>query len=329
MSFLQWAGGKVKTIGQIAPHVPKVIENYYEPFLGGGSVLLHVLQQADQGEISIAGNVIAADINDPLIKCYQAIKEDPNGVIDVFERLCGAYEACPHASTCKKHYCVCCCQECMYHAIRTCFNIYKNAPIVPETEMAGQFLFLNATCYRGLYRESKAGAFNTCYWTSRPLFPKSDRIMNASRLFQKYDVKFITCSYKHFWETYMQQNFHPKDLCYIDPPYVKEKPENAKEKPEQKRKTDSKNENGSENIETDGKFSTLDANWIKDWILSRCSRNEGDPMILFSTYGVPSDETSSWPFVHSFSAHRSMMYKGSSNMNECIISNVCDDIGKK
>lgn len=325
MSFLQWAGGKVKTIGQIAPYIPKRIENYYEPFLGGGSVLIHILQQADMGEISLIGKVVAADINEPLIKCYQAIKDDPEGVIDVFERLCGAYEACPHASTCKKHYCVCCCQECMYHAIRTCFNIYKNAPIVPETEMAGQFLFLNATCYRGLYRESKAGAFNTCYWTSRPIFPKSDRITIAARLFQKYDVQFVTCSYKHFWDTYLYENLHSDDLCYIDPPYVKDKPEKVKEKSERKSKTTNENDNDFEDIGTYGKFLTVDAVWIKEWILKRCAHNDTDPMILYSTYGVPANEIALWPFVHSFSAHRSMMYKGSSCMNECIITNVSRD----
>lgn len=309
MSFLQWAGGKVKSLPQISPFIPKEISNYYEPFLGGGSVLLHVLQKADAGDVCVRGKLVAGDINQPLVQCFQAIKDNGDAVVEALERLCGAYEACPPASACKKHYCVCCCQECMYHAIRTCFNIYKSAPIVPEVELAAHFLFLNATCYRGLYRESKAGAFNTCYWSSRPLFPKSDRILEASRLFRKFDVHFVACSFQTFWDVYLSKGLTDHDFCYVDPPFVKEKGKVVDKK-----------------THKEESFSVTDADWVREWVLKHCNHtSKGN--VMYNTYGSVA-ESFTWPHVHLFSAHRSMMYKGSTQMTECVITSYIPPILK-
>lgn len=313
MSFLQWAGGKVKTIPHIAPFVPLQIHNYFEPFLGGGSVLIHVLQRIEDGGVELTGKVVAADINPVLIQCFQAIKDDADSVVEALERLCAAYEACPPASSCKKHYCVCCCQECMYHAVRTCFNIYKSAPIVPEVETAAHFLFLNSTCYRGLYRESKAGAFNTCYWTSRPLFPKSDRILNAGYLFRKYDVQFECCHYRDFWERHLV-DVTPADVCYIDHPYVKQKPQKEETGRVKKRKD-------GDSTETADKFSKEDATWIVEWVAANLKSSA--LIVLFSAYSNDLPNTfEGWPHMKTFSTHRSMTYKGAANMHECIISTV-------
>jgi DNA adenine methylase len=314
MSFLQWAGGKAKSMQYITPYIPKKIHNYYEPFLGGGSVLLHILSKADAGEISLTGRVVAADINMPIVLCYQAVKEDPEGVVAALERLCAAYDACPTSDTCKKHYCVCGCQECMYYAARALFNIYKNAPIIPEIETAATFLFLNATCYRGLYRESKAGAFNTCYWTSRPLFPKSDRILEAGRLFQKYDVTFECRTYSDFWLTYLdtkQLSMH--DLVYIDPPFIKTPVPAKRSKHDKEGTVDA--------------FEQSDAKWLYEWVQAQRKEN-GAPNVLWSTYSgaSPTEALNDSMIQHTaFTAHRSMMYKGTTKVVEYIVSNIPED----
>lgn len=309
-AFLQWAGGKAKSIQQLSQYVPTRIRNYYEPFLGGGSMLLHVLSRADAGDIELSGRVIAGDVNEALILCFAAVKENPDGVVEAFERLCGAYEACPTADTCKKHYCVCGCQECMYHSVRTLFNIYKIAPVIPEVETAAMFLFLNATCYRGLYRESKAGAFNTCYWSSRPIFPKSERILEAGRLFQKYDVKFVATNYKLFWKDFLgpEETLHADDLIYLDPPFVKEA------KPKKRREDDAQQ-----------LFLEADTEWIAGWVRTQARISENvvttQPNVIWSTYDSHSAEL---PLMvkHAFTTHRSMMYKGATSIKELIITNM-------
>lgn len=285
MSFLQWAGGKVKTLHYIIPHIPASMENYYEPFLGGGSVLLHVLQQADAGVYEIRGKVVASDINAPLIHCYQAIKEDVDAVVEAYERLYAAYESCP--DTCRKHYCVCGCKECMYGAVRTLFNIYKETPVIPEAELAACFLFLNVTCYRGIYRVSKAGAFNTCYGSTRPIFPKSERIFEAARLFKRFDVTFEVSDVRDFWGKWQPTG---EDFVYIDPPLLKES----------------------------STFTQNDAVWLQGVV------KEAPCRVLLHTHVTEdtlNDTFANWPVCCMFKTHRSMAFKGSRAMEEVLLGN--------
>ena len=75
--FLKWVGGKTQIINQIISIIPEEIENYHEPFLGGGSVLLAVLSLQKQNKITIKGGVYAYDINKQLIGVYKHIQSDP------------------------------------------------------------------------------------------------------------------------------------------------------------------------------------------------------------------------------------------------------------
>lgn len=236
-SFLLWNGGKVKHMPHIAPHIPDDIHSYYEPFLGGGSVLLHVLRKADAGELRLGGQVVCNDINRGLIETYRAIAHDVEGVLRCYDDLCTAYEACQDATACSDNRRICLCKQCYYLAARLAFNAHlvawraeggdgaegpdgvAGAAGTPSCMLAAQFLFLNATCYRGLYRESKAGLMNSCYWTSRPILKKTEEIREAGRLFQKYGVRF-ECMDGHDFLCKVAPDLGKTDLVFVDPPYV-------------------------------------------------------------------------------------------------------------
>lgn len=325
MNFLAWAGGKKMVIKHISPHIPKYIRNYYEPFLGGGSILLHVLDQAAKGEIEIDGTITCADINKSLILCFDAIKRAPDRVIQAYEDLCYAFEECISEELCKKHYCACICKECYYLAVRTLFNAFckkhlhnnintqnvfvsnafNNIHLTSRIEIAAQFLFLNATCYRGLYRESKAGIMNSCFWTKRPLTVKSDQIRYAGKLFRQFDVQFVACSYNSFFNTYVTRPSSMSDFIVIDPPYIPA----------------SETDNISSVYNKDG-FDDDDTEHVIEWI------NDNSQKLSITYCNHASEEILAmcmdlWPVIKTYDVRRCLKYSGTADIaSELLISNV-------
>lgn len=310
MSFLNWAGGKSKLLGHLSPHIPKEMHDYYEPFLGGGSVLLYVLDQVEAGNIVVHGRFVCADINKALIVCYKAIKQSPEKVIHAYENMCEAYEACPDKLECKKKSSICLCKECYYFAIRAMFNAYLKAyKDDMMVEIAAQFLFLNATCYRGLYRESKNGVMNSCYWTSRTIVLKSTEIREASRLFKKYNVQFFDCSYKDFLENCVRvvdEVEHPH-FIFFDPPYIPLKQTNL-----------ISNEYNKEGFDDDDTIA------IVDWM----NAHKTDMNIVFCNHHTEPllelcNRDGEWPVCKKIDVRRNMKYAGASVVaQEVIVSNV-------
>jgi DNA adenine methylase len=143
--FLKWLGGKSQIITDIIRHIPSLIENYHEPFLGGGSVLLAVLSLQKQGKINIKNNIFAYDINNDLINLYKNIQKFP----DDFHTCLSIYFTEYDDSENKEKY---------YYSIRDRYNKHTSSNI----ERSAMFLFLNKTCFRGVYREGPNG-FNVPY----------------------------------------------------------------------------------------------------------------------------------------------------------------------
>jgi DNA adenine methylase len=201
--FLKWVGGKTQIIDKLMEIFPKDIHNYYECFLGGGSVLLAVLSNK---EIKISGNIYAYDINYVLIELYNCIKNNPSKLLKELK------EVIKNETDNLEDY---------YYNIRDNYNrMYK---LVDEYEMdedsiyklCSMFFYLNKTCFRGMYREGPNG-FNVPYGNYKnPQIFDENHITNVSRLIQ--NVTFETrCFSEH------PSEINENDFVYLDPPYAPE-----------------------------------------------------------------------------------------------------------
>ena len=86
-SLLKWVGGKSQIINDINELLPKEINNYYEPFLGGGTVLLNILSLQKSGNIKINGNIIVNDLNTGLINFYKYIQSNPEDLYNEIQKI--------------------------------------------------------------------------------------------------------------------------------------------------------------------------------------------------------------------------------------------------
>jgi DNA adenine methylase len=215
--ILKWVGGKTQIINTIISHFPSEINNYYEPFLGGGSVLLSLLMSIQSKQITLKGHIYASDINEPLIYTYKNIQSSPNELYEYVNTLIKQYNSCDNgdinrkpstieeATTSKENY---------YYWIRSEYN--KICKINPSSiECSGMFIFLNKTCFRGVYRIGPHG-FNVPYGHyANPEIINKEHLNKVHKLIQPviFSISnFIT-------STSMYNN---DDFIYIDPPYVPE-----------------------------------------------------------------------------------------------------------
>ena len=217
--FLKWVGGKTQIIEHIIAKFPSKFNNYHEIFLGGGSVLFAMLSLIEQRKIKIKGNIYAYDINEKLINVYNQIKTQPENVYNQLDILKKEYNSITsnapavnrnpqnknEALTSREAY---------YYWIREQFNMSST----DNTIDAAYFIFLNKTCFRGLYRQGKKSGFNVPFghYKTTPGFVSHEDILNISRLIK--DVTFICCSFEESLG-YVKKN----DFAYLDPPYVPEK----------------------------------------------------------------------------------------------------------
>ena len=143
--FVKWAGGKGKLAQTLEGHLPLDFNehcdiNYIEPFVGGGAMMFHMLEHHKN-----ISRIIINDLNEDLMRCYKLIKDDPYKLIEHLKVLEDEFYALATENA-KKDF---------YYIIRDAFN---NSP--KGNERAAQFMFLNHTCFNGLYRENKSGHFN-------------------------------------------------------------------------------------------------------------------------------------------------------------------------
>lgn len=216
--FLKWVGGKTQLLNCIIPKIPSVINNYHELFLGGGSVLLAVLSLQKQGTLKINGNVYAYDLNKSLIDLFNHIKCNKNEFYEAITSVCNEYnsikllkcerderkpESLEMALKSKESY---------YYWTR---KLYNETPL-GTIQKSALFLFLNKTCFRGLYREGPNG-FNVPFgnYKSQLVLITQETLDSVSDLIK--NVEFIHASF----ETSIK-NVGTGDFAYIDPPYAPE-----------------------------------------------------------------------------------------------------------
>ncbi|MDR3242846.1 MAG: Dam family site-specific DNA-(adenine-N6)-methyltransferase, partial [Clostridiales Family XIII bacterium] len=144
--FVKWAGGKSQILMEIRAKYPAElglgVTRYAEPFVGGGAVLFDVLNSYTLNEVYIS------DINRELIHTYTSVRDSVDGLVEALRELEGQYLPAD-ADT----------RKLMYYGKRERFNALKLTNDA-SLELAALFIFLNRTCFNGLYRVNAKGAFN-------------------------------------------------------------------------------------------------------------------------------------------------------------------------
>ena len=216
--FVKWLGGKTQIIDEIINMFPLEINNYHEIFLGGGSVLFALLTLQNNNKIKIHGKIYAYDINSILINSYKNIKNNKDEIHKWLTYYFNEYNSIEgtiinrkpstieEAKTSK---------ESFYYWIR---NQYNNIDDKTSIKCSAMFIFINKSCFRGIYREGPNG-FNVPYGNYKKINVISyDELCSISELIK--NVEFIHSEFNNSIEK-IQKN----DFVYLDPPYY---PENSK-----------------------------------------------------------------------------------------------------
>jgi len=200
-TIIKWIGGKTQIINEILNKFPKEINNYHEIFLGGASVLIALLTYKNEGLINIKGNIFAYDINEALIYLYKNIQDNHLKLYDYISKIIDNYKKEQD-------------KESYYYYQRDIYNSLDNKKSI---EASSLFLFLNKTCFRGMYRESKYG-FNVPYGNY-----KNPEIINKNHLEDFHNlIKDVIFIHQDFTKS-LQTIFDINDFIYLDPPYYPEK----------------------------------------------------------------------------------------------------------
>lgn len=202
--ILKWAGGKQQLLEWIFSFFPRKIGTYYEPFLGGGSVLFHLLNKLEQKECEV-NELRAYDINAPLISLYNNIKVRPMDLYNTLEPIVKSYNAAEN-------------KEERYYELRSNYNCLSKSA---QCGLLGSahFLILNKTCFRGLWREGPRG-FNVPFGHYKSVLVVSkEQILAIHSLFAKYDVHFEALSFE---DSLGRVESRTDNFIYLDPPYYPE-----------------------------------------------------------------------------------------------------------
>ncbi|HEY9799659.1 MAG TPA: DNA adenine methylase [Leptolyngbyaceae cyanobacterium] len=177
--FLKWAGGKSRLIPQYQPYLPKNYQTYYEPFLGGGALFFHLRPQ----------KAILTDINFDLITTYCCVRDRVEELIALLQE---------HKSKHNRDY---------YYTVR-------GKTVDDELEQAARFIYLNKTCYNGLYRVNSQGKFNVPLGKyKKPNICQEDLLRAASDLLSTSEIKQAD-----FTEV-LNSATSSDDFVFLDPPY--------------------------------------------------------------------------------------------------------------
>jgi DNA adenine methylase len=219
--FLKWVGGKTQILEEVLRAFPRNMVHYHEPFLGGGSVLLGLLSAVKAGSIRVTGTIYASDVNSNLIALYKNIQTTPDALIAEVNVLKREFESCRTLGEnekanrkAKTREEALSSPEAYYFWIRSRFNAMTKETRTTPTASA-MLIFMNKTCFRGVYREGPNG-FNVPYGNYKsPAILDEAHIRAVSALIQ--NVVFTCCSFKESLKRPAEGDF-----VYLDPPYAPE-----------------------------------------------------------------------------------------------------------
>lgn len=201
--FVKWAGGKgnlLETLEVLLPADFDDLQNvtYIEPFVGGGAMLFHMLNNHKN-----IRRVVINDINKDLVRCYQLIANSPDVLIEMLRVIETNYYQVNFSA-----------RKDLYYAYRDQYN-GENLHI---DERAALFIFLNRTCFNGLYRVNAMGKFNVPYGRyKKPIICNEELIMADHHLFNSVELIIRHPGDYKFVRQNLSRN-HP-NFVYFDPPY--------------------------------------------------------------------------------------------------------------
>lgn len=191
---IKWAGGKRMIMKHIIQHIPSNFNNYFEPFLGGGSVLLELF---NNGTLNPNKTIYISDINKPLINMYKVIHHYPNELISELQNEKYSNK-----------------QE--YYNNRDLFNkLKKSDEDSLSIELAALFIYLNKYGFNGMYRENRSGFFNIPAGSQqKPSLIDPHNILTISNCMKENKIEIACCNYNEILP-FVKKN----DFVYMDPPY--------------------------------------------------------------------------------------------------------------
>ena len=195
--FVKWAGGKSQLLAEIRAKYPQRVERYCEPFVGGGAVLFDVLQTFHPEQVLIN------DINAELMSTYAQVRDNVESLIAMLSGLQAKYRSQGADEN-----------KAFFYEQRSKYNQIKlNGSEAESLEKAALFIFLNKTCFNGLYRVNSKGLFNVPFNNARnPLLCDAENLRECARLLQNIEMTagdYAQC------EPFIDD----KTFVYIDPPY--------------------------------------------------------------------------------------------------------------
>ncbi len=202
--FLKWVGGKTQILPHIEANIPIQLRDgeiaaYLEPFLGGGSVFFHIAQRYRVGRILISDN------NRDLIWAYETVKNHVDHVVEALTEYQKIFWPLTNEERSK-----------MYYATRDAFNARRHEDtddVGFRVERTAQLIFLNKTCFNGLYRVNAAGAFNVAFGRyDKPPICDPENLNACSRVLEKAEIRL--CDFSEVLHSVGSNCF-----VYLDPPY--------------------------------------------------------------------------------------------------------------
>lgn len=199
--FLKWAGGKSQLIKQIDRHLPLELKNgslqrYIAGFVGSGALFFYIAQSYKIEEYFIF------DINPELIIAYQTIKDNLWDLLEILSKIETEYLILNEEK--RKEY---------FYQMRSQFNLLRKQTNPNKIEITAQLIFLNRTCFNGLFRVNSRGEFNVpCGKYKNPTICNSANLKAVSQILQKSHIQlgdFTEC----------QKYVNKKSFVYFDPPY--------------------------------------------------------------------------------------------------------------
>ena len=176
--FLKWAGGKTQMISDILKFAPKNFNKYIEPFIGGGAVYFNLNHSES----------IISDLNEELVITYKQVKENVGETIDILEKYNNTEE--------------------FYYKTRA-LDVNK----LSYSERAARLIYLNKTCFNGLFRVNKKGEFNVPYGKRSGSFLNKENLISASNYLRDTDI--YHSDYKSVLKMFAKRG----DFIFLDPPY--------------------------------------------------------------------------------------------------------------
>lgn len=176
--FLKWAGGKGRLLGQYQAFFPKRFSRYYEPFVGAGAVFFHLAPK----------HAVLSDTNPDLVACYQVLKHDVDDLVELLRMY--------------RH------DKDFYYHVRE-----LDAATLSPVQRAARMIFLNKTCFNGLWRVNRRGQFNVPFGDYKnPKILDEENLRAVSAALQH--VEILHSPFDHVLEVARKGDF-----IYMDPPY--------------------------------------------------------------------------------------------------------------